>query len=1150
MIRLLRLTLRRAPGLPDGVELRGLGPGLNLVLGPNASGKSTMARVLLACLGPGEHLDDVHAELHWDTDRGPVEAVAAAGNFRWEPARPPLPPGDAVPLLALDLRSLLEGGEAEELFSRRLGVELMAGYDLEAAMAALVPPSPRKGELQAALDRARTALRALERKAEELAREEEGLAELRERLEEARAAEAEQGLAERIAGLRGLEERVRELEERLADLPPGLEALTGREAEELQKLRQQREGAAEALEEAERRLDEIRRAAAELELPDPPPARADLDGWTRRVREMEERSRRLEDLRRELEGARAAAREARSRLGSWEDEAGAGPPSEGLAELESLLARRQQLRAEQEEARAALDRWEAEAAAESSPPAEPLERGIDALRSWLRSAPVERIPVWPGWAALAAGAAGLAAAWVPAPQLTWLPALLAGAGAGHLAALALARRRAGGSPLREAERRAREAGVEPARWEEAAVLEALRAAEARRAGLAAAEHAARRAEEARRTLEDRHTRLEDVEVRIRQLAGRLGLDPELPDLALLETARRVEGWVAARLEAVRLEAETRQLEEALRRELDELGTWFVSLGRPQPATPAAAAAALGELGLALERRRSLEEQAREVEAGRDQADRRLADLSEELEAFWAHAGVPEGDEAELARRLEALPRYRELREALIEARAVAERERRALDEADSWELLDLDPVSCTAEQARAVAERLAETAREREALVREITRIESEIRRAGEGHALEDARADVERAALALAEHRDRAMVTALARTLLEHARDLQRREHAPAVLRRARDRFAAFTQGAFTLEVGADGSLAARDSATGKRRTLEELSDGTRIHLLLAARLAALEEAEAGLGPLPIVLDEALSTTDPHRFGSIAGALLELAREGRQLLYLTADPSEAAQWREACREAGLEPPDPLRPTVPGDTVEAWPREALRAAPPPEIPDPAGMDAAAWARALGVPAPDPWRPWGAWHPVHLAPDRLPLVHRVLRMGFATAGALHEALEGGGLASALSPPERAFLGARAALFAGALEGWREGRGRPVTWRDVAASGTVSSTFAEQVRGLVERLGRDPLAFLEAVRSLPKFRSAKAAELEEFLREAGVLPTGDPPGTDTVVARALDLSHPAWTEAGMEAAEAAAYVRTVLGWLEDPGSLRGE
>ena len=44
------ITLQSAPGLPHGVALPELGPGLQLVLGPNASGKSTLVRAMRQAL--------------------------------------------------------------------------------------------------------------------------------------------------------------------------------------------------------------------------------------------------------------------------------------------------------------------------------------------------------------------------------------------------------------------------------------------------------------------------------------------------------------------------------------------------------------------------------------------------------------------------------------------------------------------------------------------------------------------------------------------------------------------------------------------------------------------------------------------------------------------------------------------------------------------------------------------------------------------------------------------------------------------------------------------------------------------------------------------------------------------------------------------
>src|SRR5690606_18107745 len=159
----------------------------------------------------------------------------------------------------------------------------------------------------------------------------------------------------------------------------------------------------------------------------------------------------------------------------------------------------------------------------------------------------------------------------------------------------------------------------------------------------------------------------------------------------------------------------------------------------------------------------------------------------------------------------------------------------------------------------------------------------------------------------------------------------------------------------AFELELGADG-FTARDTRTGAPRALDELSDATRIQLLLAARVAHVEALEGDGPALPLLLDEVLSTTDPSRFRAIAEALLELAAAGRQVGYRTGDLDEAAAGVEAGRALGH--PEPRLFDL-GEAGAARPAEALPPVEPaPAPPSPEGLDAHAYARRLGVPAPD------------------------------------------------------------------------------------------------------------------------------------------------------------------------------------------------
>src|SRR5690606_37194719 len=85
-------------------------------------------------------------------------------------------------------------------------------------------------------------------------------------------------------------------------------------------------------------------------------------------------------------------------------------------------------------------------------------------------------------------------------------------------------------------------------------------------------------------------------------------------------------------------------------------------------------------------------------------------------------------------------------------------------------------------------------------------------------------------------------------------------------------------------------------DEVDRLERRLEELSSGTRVQLLLAVRVAFVEQQEQGV-MLPLLLDEVLGNSDDERARAIMAAAVELAREGRQVFYFTAQADEVVRW-------------------------------------------------------------------------------------------------------------------------------------------------------------------------------------------------------------------------------------------------------------
>ena len=137
-MRITRLDVRRLPGIDAPFIVEDLAPGLNVVLGPNASGKTSLRRAVLATLWPGAHgLRPVHVVSLWE-DAGAELRAELDGGVGWqrdgadvEPPRVPAP--ELARCYSLGLPDLLEvaGGTERELV-QRVRLQMAGGYDVGA----------------------------------------------------------------------------------------------------------------------------------------------------------------------------------------------------------------------------------------------------------------------------------------------------------------------------------------------------------------------------------------------------------------------------------------------------------------------------------------------------------------------------------------------------------------------------------------------------------------------------------------------------------------------------------------------------------------------------------------------------------------------------------------------------------------------------------------------------------------------------------------------------------------------------------------------------------------------------------------------------------------------------------------------------------
>ncbi|MDA2926636.1 hypothetical protein MYX78_05290, partial [Acidobacteria bacterium AH-259-G07] len=351
------------------------------------------------------------------------------------------------------------------------------------------------------------------------------------------------------------------------------------------------------------------------------------------------------------------------------------------------------------------------------------------------------------------------------------------------------------------------------------------------------------------------------------------------------------------------------------------------------------------------------------------------------------------------------------------------------------------------------------------------------------------------------------ALIAAASKFLIEQAQAEQEHSQMPDVLARARELFAGFTHHNWQLRVAAedDATFFALEAATGQGRNLEELSDGTRAQLLMAARLAFAQEAERG-SCLPLFLDEALDQSDPARFHAIVRSLGRIAQDDdRQIFYLTSDSTDLQRFTVALADEGCAPPRVI------DLAEIRGHQSVARASelevelPHEVPSPGDSTPEAYAEVLGVSHLDPRRSHLSQHLFHVTWDDLALLHRLVAAGISKVGQWR-LLSASGAGRCAVIVEGSTVGEqlddRIELLEIFSRLWREGRGRPVDREVLEASGVLSERFLDGVVEIAADLDGDAENLLRTLRDrsderLRGFHSNVVDRLQEFFEEKGFL-----------------------------------------------------
>lgn len=1115
-LRFDKIQINKMPGLVNGLKpYENLSPYINIIAGPNASGKSSTAKAIQKLLWhDGTERVTASGQFMMDGDSWLSEVDSSYTRFQKGAGNTVLkgiPSEEEKSRYMLSLHDLIR--EEESDLAESIMKDAIGGYDIDKAKKNL---DYRDTKNKTNSNQYRLYKEASERvhdiseNQKRLQGEQNRLEDLEEEKDKAKMAKEQTVFYERVQNFKKKQESLQDIREQVSRFPDKMESVKEDDYEKFDEYLDEIRLQVNAIEGFETDVEELKEKKSKLNLPETGIESHDLNKAESYLEELSDLEKVIQVAETEIAESKSDLDEAAKRLGLEIDHSDfEGLDAEAISKTEQFWQKGFDLIGIKRELEKQVEKLKGQQ--EEAPDSETVVVGVSALSNWLSSygSPVKPVSTLQIWFLLIA-------------TLITAAAVQMFGTTGYLGILAVvmillwiykgqytSKNLAGSLEVTNFENTGLKGPVD---WKADEVSNRIKE-------LIGELKEAKKQEELEKQILDIEDELNEVnndldtfEEDIEKLKESISVIPGFDSENLKEYSnvywhlKNVLDWEEARTSIQAQESIKSKTEVKHQECVDKLKPIFTKYGLDGVANQAEVKASHKELQALREQYNELSRNIEKAESELNRAKEDKEKAEEKLQKICDRLDITFADSFQVNELMDDLEGYKALKKEESTAVGLLDDAKNTLEKHDLYEAEKDEISDLTMEDIATRIERNEKEAKKLEEINEQITAIETRIKDARQKHDLEQA---IEKEGEALLELEKLYKVNTksiIGDLLVKHLKADLGEKNMPEVFERARKLFKRITKNRYELVVDSENENAkfrAKDLRDGVGRSLNELSSGTRIQLIMSVRLAFIEKAESEI-KLPILADELLANSDSERANAIIDALIEISREGRQIFYFTAQEDEVAKWEYKLKDNQfsdykvyvIEKTEP-KFISDGDIFTGIQFQK-------EVPVPGSKSYEEYGVALNIPPlSNIFIPVGQIHIWYLLHDT-ELLYRMLKQGIENWGMLKSYLKEEGVIDGLNDQSSEQIEQRVGLIERYLELLQYGQSKKIDRQILEDSGAVSVSFIDEVSDKLEEVGFDPEKLLIALENseVSGFRNNKRDELEEYLISNGYIQQNEP------------------------------------------------